>query len=160
VGEKTVFLEDEEGAIQDVWGSRSDGGCDSLTSETTFSLFERQRGQRASWLASFSLRRPPRRAGMGVREIARRPTSPRCSSGNKSAACNAWRSLAAKLTKTKNTKCCNSNCLFYCDFPEIIRTHLVHIDLFWEEKSFLPKKGLFVFCNFFYTKRQNLHYKG
>jgi hypothetical protein len=31
VGEKTVFLGDEEGAIQDVWGGRSNGSRVSLT---------------------------------------------------------------------------------------------------------------------------------
>ncbi len=31
------------------------------------------------------------------------------------------------MTKAKNTKCRNYNCFFfYCDFPEIIGTHLVH----------------------------------
>ncbi len=44
------------------------------------------RGRRESWPPSFSLRRPPRRAEMGVRKIARRRTSPRRSGGNKSAA--------------------------------------------------------------------------
>ncbi len=34
------------------------------------------RGQRESWPPSFSVRRPPRRTEMGVREIARRRTSP------------------------------------------------------------------------------------
>jgi hypothetical protein len=31
VGEKTVFLGDEDRAIQDVWGGLSDGGRNSLT---------------------------------------------------------------------------------------------------------------------------------
>ncbi len=82
-------------------------------------------GRRVSWLISFSLKRPPRSADLGVREIAQWRTSPRCSDGNKSTAWSAWRSLAVILTKAKNTKCCNYNCFFYCDFPEIIRTHLV-----------------------------------
>ncbi len=43
-------------------------------------------GRRESWPPSFLLRRPPIRTEMGVREIARRQTSPRRSGGNKSAA--------------------------------------------------------------------------
>ncbi len=43
-------------------------------------------GQRESWPASFSLRRPPIRTELGVREIAWRRTSPRHSGGNQSAA--------------------------------------------------------------------------
>jgi hypothetical protein len=71
------------------------------------------RGRRESWPPSFSLRRPPRRAWIGVREIARRRTSPRRSGGNMCAAWSAWRSLAAILTKAKNTKCHSCNCFFY-----------------------------------------------
>ncbi len=70
------------------------------------------RGWRASWPASFSLRRPPIRTEMGVREIAQRRTSPRRSCGNKSAAWSAWRLLKAILTKAKNTKGPNSICFF------------------------------------------------
>ncbi len=70
------------------------------------------RGRRESWPPSFSLRRPPIRTEMGVREIARRRTSPRRSGGNESAAWSAWRSLAAILTKAKITKCRNYNCFF------------------------------------------------
>jgi hypothetical protein len=66
-------------------------------------------GQTASWQALFSLRRPPRRAGMGVREIALRQTLLRRSRGNKSTAWSVWRSLVAILTKAKNTKCCHYN---------------------------------------------------
>ncbi len=66
------------------------------------------RGQRESWPPSFSLRRPPIRTEMGVREIAPRRTSPRRSGGNKSVAWSAWRSLEAILTKAKNRKCRNS----------------------------------------------------
>jgi hypothetical protein len=62
------------------------------------------RGWRVSWPASFSLRRPPGSAEMGVREIARRRTSPRRSGGNKSAAWSAWRSPATILRKSKNRK--------------------------------------------------------
>ncbi len=69
-------------------------------------------GRRESWPTSFSLRRPPRRDRMGVREIARRRTLPRRSGGNESASWNARRSLAAILTKAKNTKCRNYNCFF------------------------------------------------
>jgi hypothetical protein len=71
------------------------------------------RGRRESWPPSFSLRRPPIRTEMGVREIARRRTSPRRSGGNKSAAWSAWRSQEAILTKAKNRKCRNSICFFY-----------------------------------------------
>ncbi len=71
------------------------------------------RGRRESWPPSFSLRRPPIRTEMGVREIAQWRTSPRRSGGNKSAAWSVLRSLAAILTKAKNTKCRNSNCFFY-----------------------------------------------
>jgi hypothetical protein len=40
-GWKTVFLEDEEGAIQDLWGGRSDGGLYSLTvSDNVLTLWE------------------------------------------------------------------------------------------------------------------------
>ncbi len=53
---------------------------------------------------------------MGVREIARRRTSPRRSGGKKSAAWSAWRSLAAIFTKAKNTKCLNYNCFFLLRF--------------------------------------------
>jgi hypothetical protein len=74
------------------------------------------RGRRTSWSASFSLRRPPIRTEMGVQEIARRRTSPRRSGGNKSVAWSAWRSLAAILTKAKNTKCRNYNCFFIFQF--------------------------------------------
>jgi hypothetical protein len=70
------------------------------------------RGRRASWPASFSLRRPPIRTEMGVKEIARQRTSPRHSGGNKSAAC-AWVLLAAILTKAKNRKCRNYNCFSF-----------------------------------------------
>ncbi len=83
-------------------------------------------GQRASWPALFLLRRPPRITEMGVQEIAQQRTLPRCSGGNKSVAWSAWRLLGAILTKAKNTKCCNYNWFFYCNFPDIIRTHLVH----------------------------------
>jgi hypothetical protein len=86
------------------------------------------RGRRASWPASFSLRRPPIRTEMGVREIARRRTLLRRSGGNKSAAWSAWRLLVAILTKAKHTKGCNYNCFFYYDFPKIIRTHLIYVD--------------------------------
>jgi hypothetical protein len=44
------------------------------------------RGRRASWLASFSFRRPPRGAEMGVRNKVRRRTLPRRSGANESAA--------------------------------------------------------------------------
>ncbi len=44
------------------------------------------RGQRVSWPSSLSLRRPPRRAEMGVRKIAWWRTSPRRSGDNKSTA--------------------------------------------------------------------------
>ncbi len=74
------------------------------------------RGRWESWPPSFSLRRPPIRTEMGVREIARWRTSPRHSGGNKSAAWSAWRSLAAILTKVKNTKCRNYNCFFILQF--------------------------------------------
>jgi hypothetical protein len=74
------------------------------------------RRRRASWPASFLLRRPPIRAEMGVQEIARRRTSPRRSSGNESAAWRAWRSLAAILSKAKNRKCRNYNCFFLLRF--------------------------------------------
>jgi hypothetical protein len=86
------------------------------------------RGRRASWLASFSLRRPPRRAEMGVREIAWRRTLPRRSGGNKSAAWNAWRLLAAILTKAKYTKLCNYNCFF---FVTIFRKLSGHTPRIW-----------------------------
>ncbi len=62
------------------------------------------RGQRASWPASFLLRRPPIRTEIGVREIAWRRTLPRRSGGNKRAAWSVWRLLVAILTKAKNTK--------------------------------------------------------
>ncbi len=71
------------------------------------------RGRRESWPLSFSLRRPPIRTEMGIREIARRRTSPRRSGGNQSAAWRAWRSPEAILTKAKNRKCWNSICFFY-----------------------------------------------
>jgi hypothetical protein len=74
------------------------------------------RGRRKSWPPSFSLRRPPRRAGMGVREIAWRRTLLRRYGGNESAAWSAWRSLAAILTKAKNRKCHNYNCFFIFKF--------------------------------------------
>ncbi len=74
------------------------------------------RGRRESWPASFSLRRPPIRTEMGVREIARRRTSPRRSGGNESAVWSVWRSLAAILTKAKNTKCRNYNSFFKLRF--------------------------------------------
>jgi hypothetical protein len=83
-------------------------------------------GWRESWPTSFSLRRPPRRDGTGVREIGRRRTSLRRSGGNESAAWNVRRSLAAILTKAKNKKCHNYN-YFFCDFPEIMYSHLVHM---------------------------------
>ncbi len=83
------------------------------------------RGRRESRPASFSLRRPPRRDGMGVQEIAWRRTLPRRSGGNESAVWSAWRSLVAILTKAKNTKCRNHICFFYCNFPEIMYSHLV-----------------------------------
>jgi hypothetical protein len=53
---------------------------------------------------------------MGVWEIARRRTSSRRSGGNESAAWSAWRSLAAILTKAKNTKCRSYNCFFLLRF--------------------------------------------
>ncbi len=54
MGEKTVFLEDEEGAIQDVRGGRSDGGRDSLTASLTL-FFEAAGGEeRAGRLHSHS----------------------------------------------------------------------------------------------------------
>ncbi len=75
--------------------------------------FRGGRGRRESWPPSFSLRRPSIRTEMGVREIARRRTSPRRSGGNESAAWSAWRSMAAIMTKAKNRKCRNSICFFY-----------------------------------------------
>ncbi len=91
-GEKTVFLGDKEGAIQDVWGSRSDGGRDPLPVwDNVFTVWEATQGRRESWPPSFSLRRPPIRTEMGVREIALWRISPRRSGGNKSAAWSAWR---------------------------------------------------------------------
>ncbi len=105
VGDQTVFLWDEEGAIQDLQGVQSDGSHGSLTVLDNFlTLWEAAGGRRASWPASFSLRRPPGSAETGVREIARRRTSPRCSGGNKSAAWSAWRSPATILRKAKNRK--------------------------------------------------------
>ncbi len=74
------------------------------------------RGRRESWPPSFSLRRPSRRVGMGVREIARRRTSPRRSGGNESAAWSAWKALMVILTKAKNRKCRNFNCFFILRF--------------------------------------------
>ncbi len=71
------------------------------------------RGRRESWPASFSLKRPPRRDGMGVREIERWQTPPRRSGGNESAGWSAWRSLAAILTKAKITICRNYNCFLF-----------------------------------------------
>jgi hypothetical protein len=44
------------------------------------------RGRRESWLPSFSLRRPPRRAGMGGTRNSTAGTSPRRSGSNESAA--------------------------------------------------------------------------
>jgi hypothetical protein len=88
-------------------------------------------GRRESWLASFLLRRPPRRDGMGVWEIARGRTLPRRSGGNESAVWSAWRMLAAILTKAKNTKCCNYNCFFYIAIflKSCIHTlYLLHFD--------------------------------
>ncbi len=73
-------------------------------------------GRRESWPTSFSLRRPPRRDRMGEREIAQRRSSPRRSGGNESASWNARRSLAAILTKAKNTKCRNYKCFFLLRF--------------------------------------------
>jgi hypothetical protein len=85
------------------------------------------RGRRASWPATFSLRRPPIRTEMGVREIAGWRTFPRRSGNNKSAAWRAWRSLEAILIKAKNTKSPNSICFFklqfsgnYQDTPRIL----------------------------------------
>ncbi len=77
-------------------------------------------GRRANWLASFLLRRPLRRAGMGVPEIARRWTSPRCSGSNKSAAWSAWTLPASILRKAKNTKWPNYNCLFLLRFSSTL----------------------------------------
>jgi hypothetical protein len=124
---------------------RSDSGCVRRPKRWRPQFFDnlRQRshslrggrGRRASWPASFSLRRPPLRTEMGVREIARRRTSPRRSGGNKSAAWSAWRSLAAILTKAKNTKCQNYNCFFYSDFPEIIGTHSIRVFWLWLKRS-------------------------
>ncbi len=71
------------------------------------------RRRRASWPASFSLRRPPIRNEMGVQEIARRWTLPRRSGGNESTVWSVWRLLAAILTKAKNRKCRTYNCSFY-----------------------------------------------
>ncbi len=87
-------------------------------------------GQSASWPASFSLRRPPRRAGRGVREIAWWRTSPRRYGSNKSAAWSAWRSPAAILTKAKKTKCRNYNCFFSFNFPEIKYSHSIYFTLY------------------------------
>ncbi len=73
-------------------------------------------GRRESWPPSFSLRRPPIRTEMRVREIARQRTSLMRSGGNKSAAWSAWRLLVAILTKAKNTKCRNYNWFFLLRF--------------------------------------------
>jgi hypothetical protein len=89
------------------------------------------RGRRESWPISFSLRRPPIKTDMGVREIAQRQTSLRRPGSNKSAAWNAWRLLAAILTKAKNTKCRNTNCFLisrfsgnYQDTPRICTVYV------------------------------------
>ncbi len=93
------------------------------------------RGRRESWPPSFSLRRPPIRTEMGVREIAQRRTSPRRCGGNNSAAWSAWRSLAAILTKAKNTKCRNYNWFFLLRFSgnyrDTPRTYVHCTGLYW-----------------------------
>ncbi len=95
------------------------------------------RGRRASWLTSFSFRRPPIRTEMGVREIAWQRTSLRRSGGNKSAAWSAWRPLAAILTKAKNTKCRNCNCFFYIAIFRKLSGHT----------SYIMKMNIFYVCH-------------
>jgi hypothetical protein len=85
-------------------------GANSLTVWDNVLTVRGGHGRRASWPASFLLKRPPRRTEMGVQEIAQQWTSLRRSGGVKSAAWSTWRSLVAILTKAKNTKYCKYHC--------------------------------------------------
>ncbi len=97
-----ALLGDEEGVIHDVRGSRTDDGHSYFTVlDNVLTVWEAARAK-SELAGPFLLRGPPRRAGMGIREIAQWWTSLRRSGGNKSAALDVWRSPAAILTKAKN----------------------------------------------------------
>ncbi len=123
VGEQKVFIGDEKGAIQDVWGGRSDGGRDSLIVwDIVLTVWEAAGSKE---LASQSHSRSGEKRWDGGTRSSTLANFAEVLWQYKSAAWSERRSLTAILTKAKNAKCRNYNWFFYCDFLEIMYSHLV-----------------------------------
>ncbi len=105
---------------------------------------------RASWPASPTRKRPPRRSERGVWKIAQRRNSPTCTGGDTTAVRSAWRLLATVLRKTKNTTWRTYNCSYLLRSSEYqantLRTYMAV-----DKKSYYCKKKLaaaIYFCLF------------
>jgi hypothetical protein len=125
---KMVFLGDEEGTIQDVWGGRSDGGRDSLTVwDNILTLWVAARGEERAG-------QPHSRSGGLLEELVwgyekyhggeLRRDAPAIIRALPEVGEDRWRPYWQKL-KAQNVA--TPTVFFYCDFPEIIGTHSVYV---------------------------------
>ncbi len=115
---QTVFLGDEEGTIQDVWGGRSNGGCDSLTIlDKVLTVREAAGGEERAGRPHSHSGVLLKRLGWGTRN-SMLVNFTRCSGGNKSAAWSVWTSPAAILWKAKLQNVLTMLFLLYCNFQK------------------------------------------
>ncbi len=123
VGEQKVFIGDEKGVIQDMWGGRSSSRRDSLIVwDIVLTVWEAAGGEE---LASQPHSHSGEKRWDGGTRSSTLANFAEALWQYKTAAWSERRSLKAILTKAKNAKCRNYNWFFHYDFLEIMYSHLV-----------------------------------